>query len=164
MVVPPPLCCVVSCVVVTAAGVITSSSVQLGPGGGPAATGGNVFVEPADSRMSALERENKVIAIKGLRKEFVTGTFDRSTKVAVNGLDVSFYEGSISILLGHNGAGRVQPRRGSCSGVAVGDRAALLSLCGDRQNHDGVDVNWIVGTDERQVLVSRVVPLCIRFR
>ena len=87
--------------------IITSSAAQVGYG----STGGNAqqvqsqFVESADSRMSALERERKVISIKGLRKEFVTGTFNRTTKVAVDGLDVNFYEGSISILLGHNGAG-----------------------------------------------------------
>ena len=63
------------------------------------------FIEPLDSRTQAMVRENKTVTLTGLRKEF-PGDCTSVTKVAVDNVDVVFPEGSITILLGHNGAGR----------------------------------------------------------
>ncbi|CAE7544491.1 ABCA3, partial [Symbiodinium microadriaticum] len=47
--------------------------------------------------------EKKCVHIHNLRKSFHTNT---GTKVAVDGLDMTFYSGQITALLGHNGAGK----------------------------------------------------------
>ena len=57
--------------------------------------------------MTALEDAGKVISIRNLRKEFVSDTLDKSgARMAVDGVDLTMYEGQIFVLLGHNGAGK----------------------------------------------------------
>ena len=51
-----------------------------------------------------LVREKKCVTLTGLRKEFPGGC-GGTTKVAVDGVDLVHTEGSITVLLGHNGAG-----------------------------------------------------------
>ena len=51
-----------------------------------------------------LVREKKCVTLTGLRKEFPGGC-GGTTKVAVDGVDLVLTEGSITVLLGHNGAG-----------------------------------------------------------
>lgn len=60
------------------------------------------FEAPGES-LQQLEREGRCLKISKLRKEF--GTPD-GTKVAVDDLDLTMYEGQIFALLGHNGAGK----------------------------------------------------------
>jgi hypothetical protein len=67
----------------------------------------NSFIEASDTHQQQLEASNKCVKISGLRKEFTTGCLGKEVKVAVDGADMTFYEGSINILLGHNGAGTV---------------------------------------------------------
>ncbi len=67
----------------------------------------NSFIEASDTHQQQLEASNKCVKILGLRKEFTTGCVGKEVKVAVDGADMTFYEGSINILLGHNGAGTV---------------------------------------------------------
>ena len=76
------------------------------------------YVEPLDTRALGMMRDNKMVQLKGVRKEFPGGCFG-TTKVAVDNIDVVFPEGSITILLGHNGAGSC----GSC------EREAASSVC-----------------------------------
>lgn len=64
------------------------------------------MVEPPDSLMTSLEQAGKSISIRGLRKEFSTGCDTSGTRVAVDGVDLTMYEGQIFVLLGHNGAGK----------------------------------------------------------
>ena len=47
---------------------------------------------------------NEGISIRGLRK--VYHTTDGEERVALSGLDLDFYKGHITSLLGHNGAGK----------------------------------------------------------
>eukprot|EP00743_Colponemidia_sp_Colp-15_P004647 GILK01005008.1.p1 GENE.GILK01005008.1~~GILK01005008.1.p1 ORF type:complete len:2608 (-),score=498.63 GILK01005008.1:139-7962(-) len=61
-------------------------------------------VEPVGENLRQLDAANRCVKIKGLRKEFTTGL--GHTKVAVQGLNLSMYEGQIFALLGHNGAGK----------------------------------------------------------
>ncbi|CAM9223755.1 unnamed protein product [Phaeothamnion confervicola] len=60
-----------------------------------AAEAGPRDLEPVPARMAALGR----VRIRGLRKRY-------ADKVAVAGLDLTLYEGQITCLLGHNGAGK----------------------------------------------------------
>lgn len=64
-----------------------------------------------------LVREKKCVTLTGLRKEFPGGC-SGTTKVAVGGVDLVLTEGSITVLLGHNGAGvcaHVSSSGSSCS-------------------------------------------------
>lgn len=59
-------------------------------------------IEPVDESMHARAR----VHIKKLRKQFTEGRGKSArTTTAVNGLDLTLYEGQITALLGHNGAG-----------------------------------------------------------
>lgn len=60
----------------------------------------NVPVEPVTDALKAQAAEGLGIEIKGLRKQF-------GDKTAVDGLNLSMYNGQVTALLGHNGAGKV---------------------------------------------------------
>ena len=61
------------------------------------------FVEPVPAVMAA----QASVVIQSLRKQFVEGRGrHRRETVAVSSLDLTFYEGQITALLGHNGAGK----------------------------------------------------------
>jgi ABC-type Na+ transport system ATPase subunit NatA len=80
-------------------------------GGGSAGDGRKHNLDPADasyfevpdSAQQAMEREGRCVQFVGVRKEF--GTPD-GVKVAVDDLNLTFYAGQITCLLGHNGAGK----------------------------------------------------------
>eukprot|EP00521_Asterionellopsis_glacialis_P007753 CAMPEP_0195283366 /NCGR_PEP_ID=MMETSP0707-20130614/1928_1 /TAXON_ID=33640 /ORGANISM="Asterionellopsis glacialis, Strain CCMP134" /LENGTH=1953 /DNA_ID=CAMNT_0040342525 /DNA_START=72 /DNA_END=5933 /DNA_ORIENTATION=+ len=55
--------------------------------------------EPVSDALKEQEAEGRCIQIKGLRKQF-------GEKTAVDGLNLSMYNGQITALLGHNGAGK----------------------------------------------------------
>jgi ATP-binding cassette, subfamily A (ABC1), member 3 len=61
------------------------------------------FFEQPDSNLLALETANKCLKMTNLRKEFSTPD---GTKVAVDDANLTLYEGQITCLLGHNGAGK----------------------------------------------------------
>ncbi len=63
----------------------------------------NENVEPADSELKHKASQGKCVKVRGLKKVFSTPDGD---KVAVDGLNVTMYEGQITCLLGHNGAGK----------------------------------------------------------
>ena len=77
-----------------------------GAGAKPRGAGRKVdpsFLQEPDADMRAKEREGKVVSVRGLRKEFATPD---GVKVAVDNVDVTFYDGQIAVVLGHNGAGK----------------------------------------------------------
>ena len=62
----------------------------------------NNAIEAVDAHLRELEAQGKVVKLQNLRKVFKVPD---GQKVAVDGLDLSIYEGQIFVLLGHNGAG-----------------------------------------------------------
>ena len=63
----------------------------------------NINYEPVSGALRQLARENRAVKLRGLRKVFKTTAEDR---VAVDCLNLDFYEGQVTVLLGHNGAGK----------------------------------------------------------
>jgi ATP-binding cassette subfamily A (ABC1) protein 3 len=63
----------------------------------------SIPVEDVTSNMKQQVLDNECVHISGLKKVFDTNT---GKKVAVDGLDMTFYSGQITALLGHNGAGK----------------------------------------------------------
>ncbi|KAJ8577610.1 hypothetical protein ON010_g1598 [Phytophthora cinnamomi] len=63
----------------------------------------NDTVEPIRLDLKQQESSGRAVVIKGLRKEF---SVPGGKKIAVHGLDLKLYEGQITCLLGHNGAGK----------------------------------------------------------
>eukprot|EP00606_Chrysophyceae_sp_TOSAG23-5_P000450 GSChrysophyteH2.ASY1.ANO1.1662.1 assembled CDS len=63
----------------------------------------NVNVELISEDLQQQYEKKTCIDIQNLRKEFKT---PQGTKVAVNGLTLSMFQGQITALLGHNGAGK----------------------------------------------------------
>ncbi|KAE9002859.1 ABC transporter A family member 1 [Phytophthora rubi] len=63
----------------------------------------NDTVEPIRQDLKQQERSGRAVVIAGLRKEF---SVPGGKKVAVQGLNLKLYEGQITCLLGHNGAGK----------------------------------------------------------
>ena len=61
-------------------------------------TEGTVPLEPVPDHLKQQARDGENIEIKNLKKTF-------KEKVAVDGLNLSIYNGQITALLGHNGAG-----------------------------------------------------------
>mmetsp|Transcript_3366 Transcript_3366/g.4864 ORF Transcript_3366/g.4864 Transcript_3366/m.4864 type:complete len:1961 (-) Transcript_3366:133-6015(-) len=59
----------------------------------------NIPIEPVSDALKEQESEGRCIQIKGLKKQF-------GEKTAVDGLNLSMYNGQITALLGHNGAGK----------------------------------------------------------
>ncbi|RLN96484.1 hypothetical protein BBJ28_00000631 [Nothophytophthora sp. Chile5] len=60
-------------------------------------------IEATTSDLKQQEEDGRAVVIANLRKEF---SIPGGTKVAVHGLDLTLYEGQITCLLGHNGAGK----------------------------------------------------------
>ena len=56
--------------------------------------------------MNSLEQAGRVISLRSLRKEFTSLVDKSATRLAVDGVDLTMYEGQIFVLLGHNGAGK----------------------------------------------------------
>ncbi|ETP45729.1 hypothetical protein F442_07924 [Phytophthora nicotianae P10297] len=63
----------------------------------------NDTVEAVRQELETQERNGSAVVISGLRKEF---SVPGGKKIAVHGLDLKLYEGQITCLLGHNGAGK----------------------------------------------------------
>jgi ATP-binding cassette subfamily A (ABC1) protein 3 len=65
-------------------------------------------VEPVSATLAMQEARGECLRIRGLRKVFPSshGGSGREDKVAVAGLDLTLYNGQITALLGHNGAGK----------------------------------------------------------
>lgn len=61
---------------------------------------GGAKVEPVGPQLSRQVAEGRTVSTRGLVKVYGNG------KKAVKGLDLDLYEGQISVLLGHNGAGK----------------------------------------------------------
>ena len=61
------------------------------------------FVQLPDPQEMSMVASGRCINVSGLHKEFPSPD---GVKVAVNNVDITFYEGQISCLLGHNGAGK----------------------------------------------------------
>ena len=59
----------------------------------------NIPMEPVSDVLKAQEEEGTCVAIRNLSKQF-------DTKTAVDGLNLTMYNGQITALLGHNGAGK----------------------------------------------------------
>jgi ATP-binding cassette, subfamily A (ABC1), member 3 len=64
---------------------------------GPSPHDPSASIEAPDAELVAREAEGRAVAISRLRKEFNTPD---GTKVAVDNVDMTFYEGQISVLLG----------------------------------------------------------------
>ena len=62
----------------------------------------SIIVEEVTEDLMGQAASNKCVQIKNLRKTFPTPTGE---KVAVDDLNLTFYSGQITALLGHNGAG-----------------------------------------------------------
>ena len=58
------------------------------------------FIQELDATLQAKAAAGRCLEVEGLRKEFSTPD---GVKVAVDGLDLTFFEGQITCLLGHNG-------------------------------------------------------------
>jgi len=58
--------------------------------------------EPVDAELRRQEVEGRCLQVKRLRKVF-KATAGGKDRVAVENLNLSMYEGQITILLGHNG-------------------------------------------------------------
>mmetsp|Transcript_131104 Transcript_131104/g.293288 ORF Transcript_131104/g.293288 Transcript_131104/m.293288 type:complete len:1436 (+) Transcript_131104:3-4310(+) len=62
------------------------------------------FEEENSENLQTLRSQNKVISVRGLRKDYTNGA--GITVPAVNNLNLTMYEGECFCLLGHNGAGK----------------------------------------------------------
>lgn len=71
--------------------------------GAPPAATDRAFFEEHDAHMQAMEAEHKVVKVTDLCKTFSTPD---GPKRAVNGVNLTLPEGYITVLLGHNGAGK----------------------------------------------------------
>jgi len=54
----------------------------------------------------ASDSTNKCISIRGLRKEFGSLASGTEKRVAVADLNMDLFQGQVTVLLGHNGAGK----------------------------------------------------------
>lgn len=68
------------------------------------ATASTAKIEPVSPELASQIAENKCIQIKQLRKVYETTAEDR---VAVKGLNLDIYQNQVTVLLGHNGAGKL---------------------------------------------------------
>jgi ATP-binding cassette subfamily A (ABC1) protein 3 len=63
----------------------------------------NMYFESVSNDLLRQTAEGKSVSVQGLRKVYKTTGDDR---IAVAGLDAEMYEGQVTVLLGHNGAGK----------------------------------------------------------
>ncbi len=93
-------------------GVLLRLQVALGLGSGTVAPGGGAgagaaldprFHQALDGELQAKAAAGRCVEVRGLRKVFPTPD---GPKTAVDGVDLTFVEGQITCLLGHNGAGK----------------------------------------------------------
>lgn len=123
-----------------------SSQPKSSPASSPTASKHQRYMQDLDPSLRAAEAGGRCVTVRGLRKEFDTPD---GKKVAVDGLDLSFFEGQITCLLGHNGAGKttaismltglIPPTAGSATifGLnAFADQATLRHNMGVCPQHD----------------------------
>jgi len=89
----------------------------------------SVNVELVSENLSAQFEEKTCVDIRNLRKEFVTP--QGICKVAVNGLNLTMFQGQITALLGHNGAGKT---------TAIAMLTGLISPDGGTAVIEGKDI------------------------
>lgn len=65
----------------------------------------NIKVEPVPPELCKQLQDGRAVRIRGLRKVY-TSQSSSSEIVAVHGLNLDLFEGQVSVLLGHNGAGK----------------------------------------------------------
>ncbi len=70
----------------------------------PVAGGDEPMAEPISAEMEKQIEDGRAVRIRGLRKVFEAQR--GSERVAVNGLNLEMFEGQVTVLLGHNGAGK----------------------------------------------------------
>lgn len=80
-----------------------ASGVEMNEWNGAGGLTSDVPIEDVPAHLKAQVQEKKCVHINNLRKSFNTAT---GVKVAVDGLNMTFYSGQITALLGHNGAGK----------------------------------------------------------
>lgn len=69
----------------------------------------NPFLEPISAELKQQmtgDANTKCISIRGLRKEFGSIASGSEKRIAVAGLDMDLFQGQVTVLLGHNGAGK----------------------------------------------------------
>ena len=103
------------------------------------------FIEPLDAALKAKAAAGRSVSLRGLKKEFETPD---GVKVAVDSIDLDFFEGQIFVLLGHNGAGKtttismltglVPPTSGDINvfGRSLDDLGAIRKDLGVCPQHD----------------------------
>ena len=89
----------------------------------------DVPVESVPEQLAAQVANKSCVEIKDLYKEFKTNT---GTKVAVDGLNLTLYNGQINVLLGHNGAGKT---------TAIAMLTGLTPCDGGTALIEGLDIN-----------------------
>ena len=70
---------------------------------------GNTFLEPiaAELRQQLTGDANiKCISIRNLRKEYGSSSTGGEKRIAVSGLNMDLFQGQVTVVLGHNGAGK----------------------------------------------------------
>jgi len=86
-------------------------------------------VEAVPEQLANQVENKNCVEIKDLYKEFKTNT---GTKVAVDGLNLTLYNGQINVLLGHNGAGKT---------TAIAMLTGLIPSDGGTALIEGLDIN-----------------------
>jgi ABC-type glutathione transport system ATPase component len=106
-------------------------------------------VEKVPESLSQQLDRNECVAIKSLFKEFKTAA---GTKVAVDRLNMTFYSGQITALLGHNGAGKT---------TTIAMLTGLMPADGGTAVIEGLDINYSM--DEIRKSVSLYLSLSLLF-
>jgi ABC-type glutathione transport system ATPase component len=72
-------------------------------------TASNPYIEPFSAELAqqlSTDSSNKCISIRGLRKEFGSLAGGSEKRIAVANLNMDMFQGQVTVLLGHNGAGK----------------------------------------------------------
>ena len=85
-------------------------------------------IEPVTETLAAQIGNRTCVHVEGLRKQFNTPT---GVKVAVDNLNLTLYNGQITALLGHNGAGKT---------TAIAMLTGLIPADGGKANIVGLDM------------------------
>ncbi|CAM9094590.1 unnamed protein product, partial [Laminaria digitata] len=99
---------------------------------------GGAKVEPVGPQLARQVAEGRTVSTRGLVKVYGNG------KVAVKGLDVDLFEGHISVLLGHNGAGK-STAISMITGTLPPTRGDAFLIRGKRLSSDLVGVRRSLG-------------------